>query len=483
MKILIADKNADIRSLVITRLQAREYEVLEAETSDEVLRLLERGKIDLLLLSTEMERIGGRMLIEKIRQKANLTTLPIILLAHENQISELVLTQERGFDDFLTKPFNPLVLQLRVALNIFRARQRMEANALTHLPGNFAIERVIREKIDRRQKFSVLYIDINHFKSFNDKYGFEKGDDVIRQTAKILLQTAAETAKEGECFVGHIGGDDFIVVAPIEKEEAFARRFLADFDRIIPTYYSEKDQERRSIRTKNRQGKQTTFPLMSCSVAACNNLVRDYKNLGEIAADAAELKSFLKMQPGSHYLRDRRASPVKAVEEAVEILMPHPEEKKTAEHVDPLGQILVSAGLITSQQLSLALKKHFETGQRLGQVLISMNVVRSEDVGRMLEKKLGVPYICLKKIRPPREVMRLFTMDFIRSHRVVPLEVQGEWLKLAMCDPFDLRTIDSIERITGYKPMPCLALEDEFEGFLERWAEDPFHDQKMKEAL
>lgn len=483
MKILVADKNAAVRALISMRLQARAYEVIECDNSEEVLRLLERDKIDLVLLSAEMERIGGRLLIEKIRQKANLTTLPIILLAEENQISELVLTQERGFDDFLTKPFNPLVLQLRVALTIFRAKQRMEANALTHLPGNFAIERVIRNKIEAHQKFSVIYVDINNFKSFNDKYGFEKGDDVIRQTAKILLQTAANTTKEGECFVGHIGGDDFIAVVPIEKEEVFARHFIAEFDRIIPTYYNEKDQERRCIRTKNRQGKLATFPLMSCSVAACNNSVRDYKGLSEISADAAELKSFLKMQPGSQYLRDRRSTPMKAVEEALEILAPQAEEKKAPEVVDPLGQILVGAGLITSEQLTMALKRHFETGQRLGQVLISMNTVKSEDVGRMLEKKLNVPYVSLKAVRPMRDVMRLFTMDFIRSHRVVPLELRGEWLRLGMCDPFDLRTIDSIERITGHKPMPCLALEDEFEAFLEAWAEDPFRDEKARKAL
>lgn len=482
MRILIADKNQELRTLVATRLQARRYEVIEAERSEEVLRLLERQTVDLLLLSTEMERISGLLLIEKIRQKANLTAVPVILLAEEHQISELLLTQERGFDDFLIKPFNPLVLQLRVALNITRTRQRSEANALTHLPGNFAIERVIREKIEHKEKFSVLYIDINNFKSFNDKYGFEKGDDVIRQTAKILLETSTHTGKEGECFVGHIGGDDFIVVVKPEQEELFARHFISEFDRIIPTYYNEKDQQRRSIRTKNRLGKQSTFPLMSCSVAACNNLHRDYKNLGEIAADAAEVKSFLKMQQGSHYLRDRRSAPVQAVEEALEILGPEIPDKKDPEpSANPLGQVLVNAGLITQEQLSLALKKHLETGQRLGQVLINMNAVRSEDVGRLLEKKLNVPYIGLRTLVPPREVMRLFTLDFIRSHRVLPIEICGEWLRLGMCDPFDLRTMDSIERITGLKPMPCLALEDEFEAFLEKYTQGA--DQKIKNAL
>lgn len=481
MRILVAEKDSALRMLVTTRLKARQYDVTEAETSDEVLRALEKEAADLILLSTEMERTGGKLLIEVIRQKPNFLTIPIILLTEEQEIAELVMSKERGFDDFLTKPFNPLVLQLRVAINISRARQRVEANALTHLPGNFSIERVIREHIEQKKKFSVIYIDINNFKSFNDKYGFEKGDDVIRQTAKILLQTAAAVAGDGEVFVGHIGGDDFIVVSAIEIEEVFAKRFIAEFDRIMPTYYNDKDQERGYIRTQNRQGKQTTFPLMSCSVAACNNLHRDYKSLGEIAADAADLKSFLKMQPGSHYLRDRRSAPIQALEEAMEVLAPEMPAQKTDDEVpDPLGQILVNAGLISKDQLSIALKRHLETGQRLGQILISMNAVKSEDVGRMLEKKLNVPYVSLKQMMPPRDVLRLFTHDFIRSHRVVPLEMKGQWLRLGMCDPFDLRTLDSIERITGLKPMPCLALEDEFEYFLEKFPDETIREERVR---
>jgi diguanylate cyclase (GGDEF)-like protein len=476
MRILIADQDPEIRTLVATRLSARHYEVIETADSQEVLRALERQAIDLVLLSTDMERIDGRHLIEKIRQRSHYMTIPIILMTEENQIAELVMSQDRGFDDFLIKPFNlkpfnPLALQLRVAMNINRSRQRVEANALTHLPGNASIERVIREKIESKEKFSVLYMDVNNFKSFNDRYGFEKGDDVIRQTANILLQTAEAIVPEGECFVGHIGGDDFIVVLDPNYEEPYARKFIAEFDRLIPTYYNEADQKRGSIRVKNRQGKTANFPLMSCSVAACNNLHKNYKSLGEIAHDAAEVKSFLKTQPGSHYLRDRRSAPVHELQEAMEILAPEIVEKKDETDMDPLGQVLINAGLISHEQLSIALKKHLETGQRLGQVLISMNAIKSEDVGKMLEKKLNVPYVSLRKFTPTRDTLRLFTMDFIKAHRVVPIETVGDTIRLGMCDPFDLKTIDSIERITAKKPIPCLALEDEFEEFLDRYAQ------------
>jgi diguanylate cyclase (GGDEF)-like protein len=468
MRILVAEKDASVRSLIATRLKTRRYEVTETADSEEVLRLLERNPTDLILLSTEMERIGGKLVIEKIRQIPSFNTIPVILMTGEESIADLVMSQERGFDDFLIKPFNPLVLQLRVALNISRARSRVEANALTHLPGNPSIERVIRKKIESGEKFSVLYMDINHFKSFNDRYGFDKGDDVLRQMATLLIQTAQSFGDE-DCFVGHIGGDDFIVVSSLEREEAFARRVIAEFDRIMPTYYNEADRKRGYIRATNRQGKPENQPLMSCSIAACNNEHRIYTSIGEIAQDAAEVKAFLKSQSGgSHYLRDRRSSPIREVKEALEILAPDMPDQKKDEPVDPLGRVLLNAGLINQDQLSAALKRHFETGQRLGQVLIAMNAVKSEDVGHMLEKKLNVPYVSLKTVKPSREMLRLFSMDFVRSHRVVPVEVTKEGLRLGMCDPFDLKTLDAIERITNLKPIPCLALEDEFIEFVER---------------
>ena len=96
-----------------------------------------------------------------------------------------------------------------------------------------------------------------------------------------------------------------------------------------------------------------------------------------------------------------------------------------------------------------------------------MNSVSSEEVGRLLQKKLNVPYISLRSFRPERDVMQLFTQEFIKSHRVVPVSVTDETIQLGMCDPFDLKTLDAIERITGLKPVPCLALEDEFESMIE----------------
>lgn len=468
-RILVAEADDTTRGIIVMRLESRHHKVLQAEKSAQVLKILEREAVDLILLSTEMQPVDGKLLIQVIRSKSHLMAVPIIMLTTEDQLTDLMLSHEKGFDDFIVKPINPLVLQLRVNLNMAKTQERVEANALTHLPGNHAIEKIVMKKIRTGEKFSVLYIDINNFKAFNDRYSFQKGDEVILQTARLLVGTSYAVAPEGECFVGHLGGDDFIAVVSPNIEEVFARQFLDDFDRLMPTYYNKEDRDAGFIRVESRQGKMANFPLMSCSIAACTNLYKNYTGLREIAQDAAEVKAFLKTQPGSHYLQDRRSAPINKIDEAVQIL--EPEVKAAKYHkrpkMDPLGQVLLNAGLITEEQLSQALKRHFETGQRLGQALISMDLISSKDVGKMLEKKLKVPYFNLKEWVPPAEMLSLFSPDFMLRHRVVAVGISENNLKIAMCDPFDIRTLDTIERITGLKPMPYLTLEDEFEQFLE----------------
>ena len=187
-------------ALLHARLAARDIQMHAVNHSEEALAFLQNESVSAALISTEMERLGGMPFIEKIRKLPNFLSVPILMMARKHEVSQLLLSHERGFDDFFIKPFDPFELELRIHLNIARMRQRMEANALTHLPGNAAIERVIREKIQQNKKFSVLYLDINNFKSFNDRYGFEKGDEVIRQTSKVLLWTSEKICRGEECF-------------------------------------------------------------------------------------------------------------------------------------------------------------------------------------------------------------------------------------------------------------------------------------------
>lgn len=479
MRILVADKDRSVLALVSARLTARGYEVVEVSEKEDVLRYLDTEPVDLVLLSTEVDRYGGTYLIEHIRQRPHLTTVPVIMMTEKDHLAELMVGQDYGFDDFLIKPFDPFTLQLRIAINIRRARDRIDANALTHLPGNHAIGRYVQRKIEKGEKFSVLYLDINHFKAFNDVYGFQKGDDVIRHTARILVATARSTVKAGEYLIGHIGGDDFVAVMHPDFEESFARSFLDEFDRIIITYYNDDDQARGYVRVTNRRGKKENIALMSCSVAACNNLYRAYTSLAEIAQDAAQVKAFLKSQPGSHYLRDRRSEPIRHLEQAVSILAPEIEKAKAKKEAEePLGQTLIAGGLITEDQLTLALKKQFETGKKLGEILVAMKVLKAEALGAALAQKWSVVYHSVLLSEPPREALRLFTLDFMKSRRVVPVEAGAEAVKVVMCEPRNAALVEDLEKMTGFKIEACLGLESEIEAYLEKCSPEMLQEER-----
>ncbi|OGW88794.1 MAG: hypothetical protein A3A73_00340 [Omnitrophica bacterium RIFCSPLOWO2_01_FULL_50_24] len=464
-KILVADKDANALSLIETRLQARNYEVFPATYAEEVVRLAAKVHFDCMLIGSSMEEGSGIGLCKRVKQNSHHFGVPIILLAEEFELRQLVSSPERGFDDFLIKPFDAFSLQLRIELNLLRVQERLEANPLTKLPGAVAIENEVKRRIERHEIFSVCYIDVNHFKSFNDRYGFHRGDSVICHTARLIESCLEAQGAAHDSFIGHIGGDDFIVVMPTEQEVHFAQTFLQEFDRIITAYYDEVDRKRKSVLIRNRNGVPCSFPLMSVCIAAVTNKHRHYQSMAEISRDAVEVKGYLKTQPGSHYLRDRRAEPVASIEETVHIL---PRTSRKSKKEKPLGQLLLAIGLVSEEELNLAVRRHVETGERLGQVLLRMNMVTTSELGRCLEEQLGVPYVNVRDAVMPESVPELLDLEFLRAHEVVPVACQGHELVLAMVDPKDRQIIEMIEQSSGLKVTPKLALENELEAFLEK---------------
>jgi len=461
--VLIIDKEQENLDILRSRLETRGYAVEVCDSSVQAVRLIRHEAPDIILLDAQMEKVEGKELPRLIKASSHMRFIPIIMIAKRDHIAEQIMGIHSGFDDIMFEPFSPLELQLRIELNLKRAVETIQANPLTKLPGNIAIERKIKERIASGERFSVCYIDIDNFKSFNDKYGFDRRDDVIVQTARIILH-AVQNFSESGAFVGHVGGDDFVIALNPDYEERIARQCIEEFDRLIPTHYSKEDQASGTIVVKNRRGEEEMFPIMSISIAAVTNLYRSFVSTGDIAQTAAEVKKYLKTQKGSVYLRDRREMPVDTLNGTPHVWHGKAIDKEKSE---PLGQILLAAGLISPTQLQEALKRHFETGQRLGRVLIQMKAVSSEKIGAMLEKKLGIPYVSLRHVSLSARLHHLFTAEYIKTHGVVPVRLEEARLEVAMIDPYDLSVIDDIERITGLKVFPCIALEEEFADFVE----------------
>lgn len=261
---------------------------------------------DLVLLDVQMPEMDGFTVCKKIKSDVLLRHIPVMMLTAETGVHSKVTGLDHGADDYLTKPFDLQELVARIRTLLRRTRQGLEANPLTRLPGNVTIENEILKRLELRQPFAVLYLDLNSFKAYNDIYGFVKGDEVIRDTAKIILK---EADKDGG-FVGHIGGDDFIVViADPAKAEALSQRIIERFDATAPRFYSEADRQRGYIETTDRRGQMSRFPILSIAIGVATTHMRAFSSLGEVSSIGTEMKRFAKEKKdkGSSYAIDKRS--------------------------------------------------------------------------------------------------------------------------------------------------------------------------------
>lgn len=167
-------------------------------------------------------------------------------------------------------------------------------NPLTGLPGNNMIQNQIAAVIKNNTDFSILYIDIDNFKAYNDRYGFEKGDQIIKELANILMDVSGEHG-----FVGHIGGDDFIVILAVNDFIGTVNQIVDSFRRRAKYFYTSEDAKRGFIIGKNRNGEIEQFPLVSLSIAAVSNMKKSFATVTQVSERLTYLKHVCKMKKGN----------------------------------------------------------------------------------------------------------------------------------------------------------------------------------------
>jgi diguanylate cyclase (GGDEF)-like protein len=183
----------------------------------------------------------------------------------------------------------------------------LDASPLTRLPGGIAIENVLKKRIDSSQPLAFCVLDLDNFKAFNDRYGYANGSEVIKETAKII-EASVKTKGTQDDFVGHIGGDDFVVITTPAVMRQVSEEIIHRFDRRILEFYEPADQQRGYILGKTRQGIEMQFPIMSISIAIVTNEHRTYSDPLEASEIAAELKDYAKTIPKSVFVVDKRRS-------------------------------------------------------------------------------------------------------------------------------------------------------------------------------
>jgi diguanylate cyclase (GGDEF)-like protein len=305
--ILVVDDDSAFSDIIALILSREGYTLLTAASAEEALAHLAAGKsLDIIISDVEMPGMSGFDLVRTLQDNPAYRQVPVMLMsARRVSASDRVDGLSLGSDDYLLKPIVPQELIARVRAILRRTEIGLDANPLTRLPGNTTILRVFERKIAEGVPFAALYADLNHFKAYNDRYGFLKGDDVIKYTAQVLTSTS-QALSGGKDFVGHIGGDDFIVVSEPDRAEALAQAIITEFARGIAAFYNEADRTRGEVEIVDRQGNTITVPLMGLAIGIVSNAKRDIKQVGEISQIGTELKSYAKKLGGSRYVLDRR---------------------------------------------------------------------------------------------------------------------------------------------------------------------------------
>jgi diguanylate cyclase (GGDEF)-like protein len=182
----------------------------------------------------------------------------------------------------------------------------LDASPLTRLPGNIAIERSINRRLREKMSFAMCYLDLDNFKSYNDRYGYIKASEILKKTGEVIHEIV-KALNDPDAFVGHIGGDDFVVIIDAKLAKAACQNIISAFDAMIPAYYSEEDRNNGAIKGIDRYGVPRVFPLLSISIAALTCQPGNYATAAEIATAAASVKDHVKESSGSNYIIVREA--------------------------------------------------------------------------------------------------------------------------------------------------------------------------------
>ena len=279
---------------------------LELDRVDQVadLRaLLNRTMPACVIMESDSDSAEFVEIIRVLKQDSFTSIVPLMVLLKpgDDGVADLLAA---GADEVLHHGTPEREKRLRLDLVLKRADRDVSVHPTTRLPGTTHIARDMQERLEAEERFGVCYADLDHFKEFNDRYGYALGDRVIRLLSHILRDTVRGFAPGG--FVGHIGGDDFIFNVPMEYLEATCDEVIYLFDELIPYQYTKEDRRAGYFLGKDRRGNVHRVPLMSLSIGVVTNQFQTFDHPGMISELAAEMKTFAKSLPGSKYVVDRR---------------------------------------------------------------------------------------------------------------------------------------------------------------------------------
>ena len=304
-RILIADDETNLREILRIQLERADFTVLTAVDGQEAVEIAQREVPDVIILDVMMPRLDGYDACRQLRAHYRTRHIPIIMLTAKQSEEDQVTGLAGGANDYVTKPWKNKELIQRVRNHLEWARTQRSVSPLTGLPGNNSIIAERQRRVDAKEGFGQIFLDLDNFKAFNDRYGFPRGDTAIQAVAEVLVQVIETRGRPGD-FVGHVGGDDFWVITERTRAEELAEAIKAALDARLPLLYEEEDRARGSVSVLNRRHEFEDFPLMCVTLAVADYDPLSGGHLAQVDDVLKELKTYGKGIIGSVVVTERR---------------------------------------------------------------------------------------------------------------------------------------------------------------------------------
>ncbi len=309
-RVLVADDDPSTRALINMALQEAGYDCVLAADGRSALEQARAMRPDLVVLDVGMPFMTGDEVQRELRRDPRTRYIPVVFVTAKRTTAEMAARLRNGADDYVAKPFDVDELVARIESALRRAAELRSLNPLSGLPGNLTIAHEIDARLADGSETACLYVDVDHFKDFNDRHGFARGDELIAHLADLLSQTVGELGDD--TFIGHVGGDDFVVLTSDGRAEEVAGAIIARFDASIPALYDADDRARGWVEAPDRRGRMRRVPFVTVSIGVVPLRPERFGGATEVARAAAEMKEVAKGRVGSGYAIDRRREGVSA---------------------------------------------------------------------------------------------------------------------------------------------------------------------------
>jgi diguanylate cyclase (GGDEF)-like protein len=300
-RILVGDGDLVNANLLTYGLEKEGFDTICAYSGEEVLEKVYDTYPDLILLNVSLPDISITNVCRRCKNDPRSSYIPIITFGAKKP-SEEIRILESGADGHITNIFDSKKVTSQINTYLRRTDYERSLDPLTSLPGNFFIKEEIKKRINQQEKFAVLYPDLANLKAFNKVYGFFQGDEVVKLTAKIINEAIKKVGNPTD-FIGHRGGDDFVVVTSADKADSICSQIIANFDKEIKSLYLPEDISNGYITIQEKDEAPSIYPIMTISIGILTNEKIKIDNYFQVHELTLEAKEKAKSLPGSSYYK------------------------------------------------------------------------------------------------------------------------------------------------------------------------------------